>query len=103
LNFIAHGFVDCHLSRDCSAARSFGTSSSFEQRTSITPLNTTHLCGTFTLREWPVKLSFKCSDSIRLFARDQGSLTTNVTRGKSTTAAASRASRELTAAPATPS
>jgi hypothetical protein len=48
LNLVAHRFVDRHLSRDCSTACGFGTTTSFEQCTSVTSSNTTQLSGTFT-------------------------------------------------------
>jgi hypothetical protein len=57
LNLVAHRFVDCHLSRDCSTACSFGTTTGFEQRASISASNTTHLSGTFTPGKRPAQPS----------------------------------------------
>jgi hypothetical protein len=79
LNFIAHGFIESHLSSDCRPACSFGTTARFQERSFIARRNTTHFRRALTAREWSTKSSFECSYSSRLFARDQRSLTTKLT------------------------
>jgi hypothetical protein len=55
LHLVAHRFVDCHLSRDCRAACSFGTATSFEEGTPASTGSATHFGGTFSFGQWPVQ------------------------------------------------
>jgi len=55
LNFIAHGVVDRQLARDRGATRSFRTTTSFKQRTTIAPCNLTHRNGALAFGQWATK------------------------------------------------
>jgi hypothetical protein len=88
LHFIAHCFINCHLSRDCSAASSFGTATSFQQRTAAARRRLSHRGRTLALRQRPAKLSFHRSDRVRLLTSNELSLTTNITSRNTTTATA---------------
>jgi hypothetical protein len=59
LHLVAHRFVDCHLSRDCSAACSFGTSTSFKQGTPTSTGSATHFSSTFSFSQRPVQPSLE--------------------------------------------
>jgi hypothetical protein len=85
LNFIAHGFVECHLSRDRSPTSSFCTTSSFEQRTAAARRSLTHSGRSLSLRQRPAELSFHRSDRVRLLASNKLSLTTNIASRNTTT------------------
>src|SRR5262249_19358425 len=64
LHFIAHGFVQCHLSRDCSTTSSFCTAASFKQRTPTARRSLTHRGRTLSLGQRPAKFSFHRSDRV---------------------------------------
>jgi hypothetical protein len=80
LDLIAHCLIERHLACDCSTARSFGTATSFQQRTAIMTLNATHLGRTLTLRKRPVQSALESFYSGCLFSRDLSSRTSKFTR-----------------------
>jgi hypothetical protein len=69
LDLIPHGFIDCHLACNRSAARGFGTTASFQQRAPIMAFNATHFCCTLTPGKRPVQPALESFDGCRLLAR----------------------------------
>jgi len=80
LYLIAHRLVNSHLARDCSSTRGFRTTTSFHQRTTIARSCGTQFRRTLAFGEWTAETSLARSNRIRLLARYERSLATNVAR-----------------------
>jgi hypothetical protein len=78
LNFVAHGLIQSHLSRDCRPARGFRTASSFQNGATIPRGNAAQLRRALTFSQRPAKPSFQSLYRSGLFACDECSLTTDV-------------------------